>query len=1517
MNKKNYQVGFLITGDAKKGVKATELTRDALKDLNKQQKKTAQGSKGLTSSMGGLFTKFGAVTGVIGTAAAALGGMSAVMRTQTITEMKVMADTLDISTQALSEWSTAGAKFNVGNEKMVDIFKDLQDKIGDFAATGGGEAKDIFEKLNLDINEFVGLGADEQLLKIGTALDGVASHSEKIFYMEALANDASRLLPLLEDGAKGLRAAQVEARLLGTSIDDVDAEMIAVAGREFQRTGDVVTGLGNTITAKLAPALGGMNDGIADIVIGFGGWEGIVDNVIESMLSGIGFVADNLNSLAIIIKTGEFALTSLGIAGLDALKGIGDTGLAVINGMFLPFKSTLSILLNMLSKGLGALGRFTGNDAMVNFSKNIKSAQESVSGFNITIDGLDASKQKLIEHQGKVFDQIQTLQNAKPSEAIEKWHKNITKAAKDNATATVEVKEAQRALGKETAATQKALIGDEYTTEIDKLIEGADSFSSSWSNAGNVIVDTFGSIGQQLDKMSKSQKSYAKELEKLGKLKIKYKDDPAELQKLAKYEEDLATTRTVANLSSYASIAGAASQMFDEQSKGRKVLHNLELAFTAVEIALSIKKASANALAAISNQGNGDPYTAFARIAAMAAIMGGLGLFSGSVSGASVSSADRQQNQGTGTVFGDSDAKSDSLNQSFERIEELELDQYAELQAMNTELKSLNSNISHLAVSLVGGYGKFDQSTYNGDLSGSNFLDTSAGKLLRKIDPAARVLDLLGLGDIADKIFGGFSKTKKTIIDSGISIVGQTLGEIIESGVVNAQAYYDIKTKKSKFWGLSSKTKYATEYQNIDGNIGREFALIFENIGSTITEAVDILGLDIAKESNTLADYLNDFGALDIDERALDALFNNINNSLGEAAARSLDNFQINLPNISFKDLSGEEIEAELQAIFSNQADLMTQYLVPQIAEFQKVGEGLYETLIRVSQEQVIFNSAMDAIGHSLADLSKQAQTAIAQTVIELVGGLENFREYTSTYFSEFFSEEEQFAYLESTLTQMFAGLEQTLPATREEFKALIDGIDLTTESGQALYAALMSMVGSLDQYYDTIESGTETVDEALVKEQELAAARQAFNSDIAKQLNELDMTPLELALADLEAQFDAYRAEAEEFGADTTLLEELYSRKRNAIIENALEQINASHEQSVNRLTADHDKFIQSLGAVNASIATNILSIRRGFEGWDEVGYQNSQVNTLRSQLGQGSAADKLSTIDKLNDALWNKYNAEIDHNKRLSDLANERYNNEVSRYEDLLSIANELKDAANNLQFGALSPFSKSKQFGLAQSQFNQVRASGDISGLRSAGENYLNLASEYYGGTASSDYEAIFNEVTQAFKSADVGAGPVVPSEVLRYQEDNLLLGQNMLLELEQLRELTDELERDQQDIFEDNLTTLNDELANQTLSIEQGLVEQTNELTSSIGSISTAIESMPAPVVNVPAPVVHLPPPVAVPAPKDNQTPPTIEIPENKELIGRVDKLIQATERQRRTMESMEVRLAEGNTNRAIA
>ena len=94
--------------------------------------------------------------------------------------------------------------------------------MGDFLQTGAGPLQDFFEnigpKVGITADEFRDLSGSQVLGKYVDALDKAGlSQSEMTFYMEALASDATALLPLLRNDAKEMNALAEQAENLGST----------------------------------------------------------------------------------------------------------------------------------------------------------------------------------------------------------------------------------------------------------------------------------------------------------------------------------------------------------------------------------------------------------------------------------------------------------------------------------------------------------------------------------------------------------------------------------------------------------------------------------------------------------------------------------------------------------------------------------------------------------------------------------------------------------------------------------------------------------------------------------------------------------------------------------------------------------------------------------------------------------------------------------------------------------------------------------------------------------------------------------------------------------------------------------------------------------------------------------------------------------------------------------------------------------------------------------------------------
>jgi hypothetical protein len=130
---------------------------------------------------------------------------------------------------------TSGAEFQryafaartvgIEQEKLSDILKDVQDKVGDFLQTGAGPLADFFEKIaprvGVTAEQFRKLGgADALQLYVSSLEKANLSQSELTFYLEAIASDSALLLPLLRDNGRAMGELGDKAERLGVVMND-------------------------------------------------------------------------------------------------------------------------------------------------------------------------------------------------------------------------------------------------------------------------------------------------------------------------------------------------------------------------------------------------------------------------------------------------------------------------------------------------------------------------------------------------------------------------------------------------------------------------------------------------------------------------------------------------------------------------------------------------------------------------------------------------------------------------------------------------------------------------------------------------------------------------------------------------------------------------------------------------------------------------------------------------------------------------------------------------------------------------------------------------------------------------------------------------------------------------------------------------------------------------------------------------------------------------------------------------
>ncbi|MCX2780426.1 hypothetical protein [Microbulbifer thermotolerans] len=536
--------------------------------------KTKAMFKSLKSNLGGLRTAVNSTATKIAGLAGVAGFGALVKSTITAnTETAKLAESLNMSTKALSEWQYAGRQVNVEGDKMADIFKDVSDKIGDFAVTGGGAAADMFERFNLDVKELVNLSPDQQLLKIGEALDTVSSQSEKIFFMEALASDASLLLPLLENNAEGLRAMQEEAQKFGVSLSAIDAAKMEAANDSLYRAQQVGQGLANQLTVKLAPIIEELAVQFADAANAGGGMGEVVEAAFKKGVSFAGVLADGIRVLKILFVGAKTAAWGFGAAVVGAVKlavdGVVALGNAVKNSVLFPLRLTLEAASKLPGVGESAEAALAAiNSEFADFQ-----APEALqSAFDFMVGGLRDTRAEL---QGLLMDEL-------PSQVLAQKVDGILAAADARAQeiAAAAMGNAGVALGDDASG-----VGDDGLTESEReqLAAKLETLKLSWLTELEQLQI------KQDEEMAILDKAYANKLI----AQDEYERSLTALEK--KHQKERQKLEQTANKSRFSVFTSGASQILSAMASYNEKAAKLSMAAAVFETGVSLAKNVAKA----------------------------------------------------------------------------------------------------------------------------------------------------------------------------------------------------------------------------------------------------------------------------------------------------------------------------------------------------------------------------------------------------------------------------------------------------------------------------------------------------------------------------------------------------------------------------------------------------------------------------------------------------------------------------------------------------------------------------------------------------------------------------------------------------------------------------------------------------------------------------------------------------------------------------------------------------------
>ena len=338
-------------------------------------------------------------------------------------EIVKLAKVSNTNIDVMQKHIVAARAMGVEQETLGDIYKDTQDKIGDFLTTGGGAMADFFDSMpaNVDMtaDSFRNLSGPDALQRYYNGLqEANLSNSELIFYMESIASDASLLIPLLHDNGAGFDVWAEAAENAGVIMDEktVAATEDLIAANSLLKLS--VEGAKTQFTSAFIPVLAD----VADELVGTAGAADLAREMGED--------------LVIVFKS--VAKVGIGVAAVFDVVGSSIGGVAATVGGLLNGVSMLDsvwVTSIKIAKNFGSaneIARLADQDisaSLASYSKQLDFIDNLGSGKRESRFLTAAKQQEELRRQLGLTGQAVQANAAAEEEAAKKAEANAKKQA--------------------------------------------------------------------------------------------------------------------------------------------------------------------------------------------------------------------------------------------------------------------------------------------------------------------------------------------------------------------------------------------------------------------------------------------------------------------------------------------------------------------------------------------------------------------------------------------------------------------------------------------------------------------------------------------------------------------------------------------------------------------------------------------------------------------------------------------------------------------------------------------------------------------------------------------------------------------------------------------------------------------------------------------------------------------------------------------------------------------------------
>jgi hypothetical protein len=254
MAKSNDELVIEIKGDISDLEKKLDIATDKVNAVGeKTDQSFRKGSDGV-KVMSGSMKVFAGVA--VGATAAIVGFNAAMDKVSSTAGLARMAERVGVNIEKFQELSFAAKSIGVNSEVLADAMKDLNVKITD-ASLGAQAYEDALNAVGLKSADLVGLSMDKQFEAFADAIAG-ASREMGNFAADEINDSMYRMVPLMRDGAEGMRKLGEKARDIGAVLSSKEIQEITAVNRNFEILKATTEALATKLVNALTPALQGI-----------------------------------------------------------------------------------------------------------------------------------------------------------------------------------------------------------------------------------------------------------------------------------------------------------------------------------------------------------------------------------------------------------------------------------------------------------------------------------------------------------------------------------------------------------------------------------------------------------------------------------------------------------------------------------------------------------------------------------------------------------------------------------------------------------------------------------------------------------------------------------------------------------------------------------------------------------------------------------------------------------------------------------------------------------------------------------------------------------------------------------------------------------------------------------------------------------------------------------------------------------------------------------------------------------